>query len=134
VWTEQIRSSTGTHIEATIARRTRRALTTIFNRFSGEEFDYQFARTRVRVSLSAGERAGLVSRSEARRLLAGLDKFQYIELDFADVKIIGQGFADEVFRVFQNEHPAITIEHQNAEAAVRAMIDHALTPFLDAGL
>jgi len=126
VWTERIRSTRGTHIKATIARRTRRDLTAIFNRFGGEEFDYQFARTRVRVRLSAGERAGLVSRSEARRLLAGLDKFQHIELDFTDVQIIGQGFADEVFRVFQNEHPEISIEYQNAESAVRAMIDHVL--------
>jgi len=126
VWTEQVRSSKGTHIGATIARRTHRDLTAIFDHFGGEEFDYRFAKTRVRVSLSAGERAGLVSRSEARRLLTGLDKFQHVELDFADVRIIGQGFADEVFRVFQKEHPEISIEYENAEAAVRSMINHVL--------
>jgi len=44
-----------------------------------------------------------VSRSEARRLLAGLEKFREVILDMNQVKRPGQAFADEVFRVFPSQ-------------------------------
>ena len=37
---------------------------------------------------------------------------------------MGQGFADEVFRVFQNMHPEIKLTVVNANAAVEGMIQH----------
>lgn len=45
-----------------------------------------------------------VSRSEARRLMHGLKKFKKVTLDFRGVKGVGQGFADEVFRVWPAAH------------------------------
>ncbi|MNC91933.1 hypothetical protein D3C83_82760 [compost metagenome] len=66
-----------------------------------------------------------VSRSEAKRLVANLDKFSEIVLDFRDVSSVGQGFADEVFRVFARRHPAIRILTENANPAVDAMLRHA---------
>ena len=68
-----------------------------------------------------------VSRSEARRLLANLEKFSEIVLDFRDVKSVGQGFADEVFRVFASRHPAIVISTENTNPVLDAMIRH-VTP------
>jgi hypothetical protein len=68
-----------------------------------------------------------VSRSEAKRLLHNLDKFSEIELDMREVKQVGQGFVDEVFRVFAAAHPAIIIRSTNASAAVDAMIRHVKT-------
>lgn len=65
-----------------------------------------------------------VSRSEARRLLANLEKFREIVLDFRDVKSVGQGFADEVFRVFARRHPGISISARNANPVIDAMIRH----------
>lgn len=65
-----------------------------------------------------------VSRSEAKRLLHNLDKFSAIELDMKDVWHVGQGFADEVFRVFANAHPDIEITARNASKVVAAMIAH----------
>jgi len=127
VWTERTRHTNGTRVEASITRRTHRDLTEIFHRFGGDEFDYQFARTSVRVVLSSDDHFGLYSRSEARRLLAGLDRFRVIELDFSRVQTVGQAFTDEIFRVFQNNNPDITIEYQNANEAVQAMIGHVLT-------
>ena len=52
---------------------------------------------------------GLLSRSEARRIMLGLEKFRDIELDFAGVKTVGQSFADEIFRVFKKQHPHIRL-------------------------
>ena len=66
-----------------------------------------------------------VSRSEARRLVLNLDKFGEVVLDFKDVKSIGQGFADEVFRVFVNRHPEIRIAVEKAKPGVAAMLRHA---------
>ena len=63
----------------------------------------RFERSLVTVRFYAGE---YVSRSEARRLLARLDQFREVILDFSRVKSIGQGFADEIFRVFASAHPA----------------------------
>jgi anti-sigma regulatory factor (Ser/Thr protein kinase) len=93
----------------------------VFAEFAPEEYDFQFRKTRVLVKLLQRE---YVSRSEAKRLLLNLDRFSEIELDMRDVVSIGQGFADEVFRVFASAHPAIRIRSKNASRAIDAMIRH----------
>ncbi len=65
-----------------------------------------------------------VSRSEAKRLLHNLDEFLEIELDMRDVRHVGQGFADEVYRVFASAHPEIVIRTTNASRAIGAMLRH----------
>lgn len=65
-----------------------------------------------------------VARSQARRILRRLEEFQEIIFDFRDVEILGQGFADEVFRVFQNRYPEIVLTVQNANKSVQGMIRH----------
>jgi hypothetical protein len=67
-----------------------------------------------------------VSRSEARLLLAGLDRFKKIRLDFRGVKSMGQGFADEVFRVFLENHPDIEIKTENLSRALWTMVRHVI--------
>lgn len=110
---------TGVHFE--VERNTRRRLQQLFDEFAPEEYDYQFQRTKVLVKLL---RRDYVSRSEARRLLANLEKFAEVVLDFRDVNAVGQGFADEVFRVFARRHPAITIVTENTNPVIDAMIRH----------
>ncbi|HLD75966.1 MAG TPA: STAS-like domain-containing protein, partial [Candidatus Norongarragalinales archaeon] len=66
-----------------------------------------------------------VSRSQARRILSGLEKFRKILLDFDRVPNVGQAFADEVFRVFQNRHPEISIVPIQMNKAVRFMVERA---------
>ena len=44
--------------------------------------------------------------------------------DFRDIDFMGQGFADEVFRVFQNQHPDIMLNVINANETVLGMIRH----------
>lgn len=112
----------GTEVSFFIKTRSRKQLSSIFSEFAGE--DFKFDRTRVLVKLSAptGE---YLSRSEARRLLFGLEKFRRIDLDFSRVKGVGQGFADEIFRVFRNKHPDKDIRIRNAVPAVQFMIERA---------
>ena len=111
----------GTHIDFRLLRGTRRRLEDVFHEFAPEEYDYRFQKTKVHVKLL---QADYVSRSEAKRLLANLDKFREILLDFKDVRSIGQGFADEIFRVFSHRHPEIQIRSCNADPVVAAMLRH----------
>ena len=64
-----------------------------------------------------------ISRSQAKRLTAGFEKFKSVILDFNDVKEIGQAFADEVFRVYQNAHQTTKISFINANKNVKKMIE-----------
>jgi hypothetical protein len=45
--------------------------------------------------------------------------------DFKGVELIGQAFADEIFRVFANRHPEIVLHSLNANSAVKRMIERA---------
>jgi hypothetical protein len=67
----------------------------------------------------------LVTRSQAKRLHQRVDRFRRVGLDFAGVELIGQGFADEVFRVFANSHPEVALSAIDAVPAVHAMIVRA---------
>ncbi len=112
----------GTSVSFVIQRNSRLRLDAVFGEFAPEAYDFQFQKTKVLVKLLQRD---YVSRSEARRLVANLDKFSEIVLDFRDVKSVGQGFADEIFRVFAQRHPSIKIATENAGPAVDAMLRHA---------
>jgi DNA-binding transcriptional ArsR family regulator len=111
----------GTGVSFAIQRRSRRFIEEIFSEFAPEEYDFRFQKTKVLVKLLQRD---FVSRSEAKRLVANLEKFSEIVLDFRDVKSVGQGFADEVFRVFAQRHPAVKIATENTNPGVDAMIRH----------
>jgi hypothetical protein len=49
-------------------------------------------------------------------------------LDFGKVPMIGQGFADELFRVYKKSHPEIELKPINMNAAVKFMIDRVEKP------
>ena len=111
----------GTSVVFEIGCNARTRLEDVFEEFAPEEYDYQFERTRILVKLL---RASYVSRSEARRLMHNLDRFSEVELDMREVKNIGQGFADEVFRVFRSAHPDTRVTAVNAKPGVAAMLAH----------
>jgi anti-sigma regulatory factor (Ser/Thr protein kinase) len=79
----------------------------IFERFSDD--DYGFSRTHVPIQMALYEGDKLISRSQARRILARVERFNEVLLDFRGVTEIGQAFADEIFRVFHREHPEIVL-------------------------
>jgi anti-sigma regulatory factor (Ser/Thr protein kinase) len=87
-----------------------------------------FIKTEIPIKLLeyGEERPVFISRSQARRLLVGIDRFKVVRLDFSDIDTIGQGFADEIFRVFKNAHPDIELVPINCSEAVHQMIRHAL--------
>ena len=111
----------GTTVRFEILRGSRTRLEDVFSEFAPEAYDYQFQKTRVLVKLLQSE---YVSRSEAKRLLLNLDRFSEVELDLRGVRQLGQGFADEVFRVFASNHPQIQVRALNANHSISAMIRH----------
>jgi biotin operon repressor/anti-sigma regulatory factor (Ser/Thr protein kinase) len=123
VFVAEKRSQRGTLVGFRISKNAKRKLDDLFHSFAPDEFDYQFMRTNVLVHLFKKE---LFSRSEAKRLLHGLDKFKEIILDFKGVKTIGQAFADELFRVYKNNHPEIKISYRNTTPLIEAMILHVV--------
>jgi DNA-binding Lrp family transcriptional regulator len=124
IFTGIIRFSKGTDVNFIISRSTKKSLTASFNEYAGKDYDYTFAKTSVKVNLFSGDQSRFISRSIARRLLYRLDQFEEIIIDFSGVKIIGQGFADQIFRVFQNQNPHLKIKPINASDAVKIMIAH----------
>jgi hypothetical protein len=58
-------------------------------------------------------------------MLAGLEKFKTVELDFKDVKTIGQAFADEIFRIWQANHKNVRFIVKEANENVMLMIRRA---------
>ncbi len=120
---EEKKSIKGTEVTFAINCHSKRKLAAVFGHFAPEEFDYNFEKTRVSVILQQGQ---YISRSEAKRLLAGLDRFKVVVLDFKGVRSLGQGFADEIFRVFKKNHPDITITIENLSPTLRPIIQNVV--------
>lgn len=116
----------GTTVLMDIRSNTTKTISDIFEKYAGEANDYGFSKTHVPVNLALYEGESLVSRSQAKRLLARVDRFREVWLDFKDVKSVGPAFADEIFRVFANAHPTIRLHWENANQAVEGMIQRAL--------
>ena len=116
-------SVAGTTIHMELSNSTKRTSKEVFDQFSNE--DYAFSKTVVPVNLARYDNDALLSRSQARRVLARVDRFSTVLLNFENVEHVGQAFADEVFRVFANAHPQIEIVPIRANPQVMAMIKRA---------
>ena len=60
----------------------------------------------------------LESRAQAKRLVAGFEQFETVELDVDGVPGIGQAFADALFRVFADRHPGVALRSRNMNDGV----------------
>jgi hypothetical protein len=76
-----------------------------------------FDKTIVPVKLAKYGNDQLISRSQAKRVLARVELFTQVLFDFTGVDMVGQAFADQIFRVFANEHPNMQLfpTHANHE-------------------
>ncbi len=122
IFVEDIRSKKGTLIFFKLNSRSTKKLDLIFKEYTGEEFQFTKSMVTVKLFQEGGE---YVSRSQAKRLLHAMDRFKEIRLDFQGVKTVGQGFADEIFRVFSSRHPKIKIIPVHCHENVQFMINRA---------
>lgn len=119
------RSTKGTKVFFSVSLTSKHHLAKIFNEFQTDPEAHAFDKTVIRVKLYVTGTIH-ISRSQARRILSGLDKFNTIVLDFDKVPMVGQAFADEIFRVFKQKHPEIQIEPINMNDSVRFMVERAM--------
>ena len=121
IGSSEVRRGTRVRLEVVPGHVTR--LEEIFAAYTDPE-SLRFTRTRATIRL-AGLGKTLVSRSEAKRLVVRLTDFRHVTLDFSGVEVVGQGFCDEVFRVFARAHPKVTLEPVGMNDAVAFMVNRA---------
>jgi anti-sigma regulatory factor (Ser/Thr protein kinase) len=126
--TEEGPKELGTALKMTISLDSKRKMQEVYAEYQNEDSDgiQKFDKTYIIVALSKLGDERYVSRSQARRIVLGLEKFKQILLDFTDISTVGQGFVDEVFRVFQSKYPKTKIGYANANDDVRFMIERSL--------
>lgn len=128
VFVEEVKSEVrGTQVTFQIGTKSKRHLSAVFAAYQVDPEEPAFDQTEVQIKLYTMGTI-YVSRSQARRVLVGLDKFRRIILDFDKVPTVGQAFADEIFRVFLSRHPEIEIAPVNMNDAVKFMVDRVEKP------
>jgi anti-sigma regulatory factor (Ser/Thr protein kinase) len=117
----------GTNIVMDIRISSTRTTRGVFNEYA--TIDHPgFYKTHIPLSLAQYGDENLISRSQAKRVMARVEKFTEVVLDFKGVSEIGQAFADEIFRIYSKAHPQIHIFYVNANESVEWMIKRAQLP------
>ncbi len=113
----------GTVVMMTLNNNTKKVLSEVFNTFA--PVDEGFVKTTIPIThmFSGGNP---VSRSEARRLLESISVFTDINLDFAGVEEVGQGFAHELFVLGRQKYPHINLKTSNTCKTVEDMIKRVI--------
>lgn len=122
---ERNNPSGSTSVFMKINNHTARTTQQVYREYSSGD-DLGFSKTVVPVRLAQYGDDRLISRSQAKRLLARVDRFRTVLLDFEGVASIGQAFADEIFRVFRSQHPSMDLYAIHANTDVQDMINRAL--------
>lgn len=116
----------GTLVFMLIQRNSNRELQSVFNNYTAGPDDFQFNKTIIPVRLAQYENEKLISRSQAKRLLIRIEKFEHVIFDFEGVNTIGQAFSDEIFRVYALKNPKISLIPINMQVNVEKMVNRAI--------
>lgn len=111
----------GTTILMTLSNDSSRTTKEVFDMFSDP--DEGFVKTHIPLK-NIFANGYPVSRSQARRLTTRFNDFKEVVLDFEGVEDLGQGFAHELFVVFQKRNPKTKLIVENANEDVEKMINH----------
>ena len=99
----------GSAVSMVISLDSTRTSAQVFEQYMNAPQDYGFNKTIVPMKLAQYGDEQLVSRSQAKRLIARFDRFKVVVLDFEGVAEVGQAFADELFRVYARAHPDVEL-------------------------
>lgn len=128
VFVEELKpSKRGTKVTFSLRCDSEKHLSDVFKRFQTGNAAQGFDKTEIQVKLYTMGTIH-ISRSQARRIMHGLERFKSIILDFDKVPTVGQAFADEIFRVFQQRYPTLRIKAVNMNEAVKFMVDRVEKP------
>ena len=111
----------GTMVCMCLENETQRKIVEVFDMYTDIENGFIKTHIPVKEACISGEP---VARSQARRICNRLEEFKEVILDFDRVEFIGQGFADEIFRVYALAHPNVLLCPINMLPTVERMIRH----------
>ena len=123
-WLLETEGGIGTGVFMKLSNHTSRTSKEIFDQYSSGE-DYGFNKTVVPVKLAQYGDDKLISRSQAKRVLARVELFKTVVFDFSGLDTVGQSFADEIFRVFPLQHPEIDLIPIHMSEGVEQMVRRA---------
>lgn len=123
-WERYAEVQAGTSVLLTLDRGSKRLIKDVFDYYTDK--DLHFDKSHLRIELSKFEEESFISRSQAKRLLAGCHDFSVLLLDFKNVRNVGQAFVDEVFGVYGEQFPQVRFEIINANEDVIFMIRRGL--------
>jgi hypothetical protein len=123
----------GTTVIMELKADSRKKTNDVFDEFSNPNNNYTFDKTIVPVRLAQYEGEDLLSRSQAKRLMIRVENFKTVMLDFEGVQSVGPAFADEIFRVYKNEHPKVELFPIHTSVEVKKMISRAEAADMNGG-
>jgi len=115
----------GTAIFLKVDNHTSRTVQKVYAQYSVAG-SYGFNKTVVPVKLAKYGTDQLISRSQAKRVLVRVDQFAQVIFDFEGIDMIGQAFADQIFRVFASEHPSVDLIPSHANAEIMGLIQSVI--------
>ncbi len=114
-------AESSTIVTMALDNNTERTLKDVFDQYSSGD-NYDFSKTVVPLRLAKFGEEKLISRSQAKRALARVERFKTVVFDFAGIEMIGQAFADEIFRVWAKAHEDVECTVIDASPDLRKMI------------
>jgi len=114
-------ADSSTMVTMALDNNTERTLKDVFDQYSSGD-NYDFSKTVVPLRLAKFGEEKLISRSQAKRALARVERFKSVVFDFAGIQMIGQAFADEIFRVWAKAHGDVECTVIDASPDLRKMI------------
>ena len=112
----------GTCVFMSLSNFTKRTPREIFDLYSNVDGAF----TTTRIPLKNIFDSAPVSRSQAKRVCNRLETFEEVILDFDGISWMGQGFAHQMFVVYKNAHPNVTIKPVNMNDSVEKMYNHVV--------
>lgn len=112
----------GTVVIMSISNFSNKKTAEIFDKYTNKDNNF----TKTSIILKNVFDSSPISRSQARRVLNGLEKFEEIVLDFEEVSWMGQGFAHQIFVLYRENNPQLTITPINMNEDVTKMYNHVI--------
>lgn len=114
--------SRGTVVIVRLSNSSNKTAAGVFNQYAQVDGGFQTTMIPLKNMFDSAP----VSRSQAKRICQRLDQFKEVVLDFDGITWMGQGFAHQLFVVFQNQHPDITLKPIHMGDGVEQMYRHVL--------
>lgn len=113
----------GTAVFMSLSNFSQRHAADVFDQYASVDGGF----TKTRIPLRNIFDTAPISRSQAKRVCNRLDSFLEVEIDFDGLDWMGQGFAHQMFVVYQNAHPDIKLIPTNMSENVQKMYNHVIS-------